>query len=218
MPQLIVDVLPYAVGVFASPLPVIVAIVMLFTPRPLATTVTYVLTWVSGLTIVTAVLTLLAGRLEGQQGGGVWGTWVRIVLGLLLVTIALRTWLNRGSSEPPAWLATLMDAGPSEAARYGLLMSAANPKEVLMAIGAALVLGTGDADPAAVAVALLVFVAVGAASVVTPLLVFLAGGEASRQRLTTAREWLQRNSVAVASGVLGVLGVWLLVSGLLKLG
>lgn len=218
MPQLIVDVLPYAVGVFASPLPVIVAIVMLFTPRPRVATLTYVLTWVVGLSVLTVVLTLLAGRLEGQQGGGVWGIWVRIVLGLLLVAIALRTWLKRSSSEPPAWLSTLMDAGPREAVRYGLLMSAANPKEVLMAIGAALVLGTGDADPAAVAVAFVVFVAVGAASVVAPLVVSLAGGDASRQRLITAREWLQRNSVVVASGVLGVLGVWLLVSGLLKLG
>ena len=34
MADLIIEVLPYAIGVFASPLPVIIAIVMLFTPAP----------------------------------------------------------------------------------------------------------------------------------------------------------------------------------------
>ena len=70
MPELIIEVLPYAAGVFASPLPVIIAIVMLFTPTPRPTSFTYVATWVTGLTVVTVVLSLLAGRLEGAQGGG----------------------------------------------------------------------------------------------------------------------------------------------------
>lgn len=217
MSQLILDVLPYAVGVFASPLPVIVAIVMLFTPRPLGTTLTYVLTWIAGLTAVTVLLTLVAGRLEGQQGEGDVGAWVRIGLGALLALIALRTVLGGRDSEPPAWLSTLMDSGPREAVRYGLLMSAANPKELLMAIGAAITLGASEAGTTATVGALVVFVAVGAASVLAPLVVFLAGGDSSRQRLTTAREWLQRNSVMVASGVLGVLGVWLIFGGVLKL-
>ena len=56
MADLIIEVLPYAIGVFASPLPVIIAIVMLFTPRPLPTSVTYVVTWIAGLTAVTVVL------------------------------------------------------------------------------------------------------------------------------------------------------------------
>lgn len=205
-------------GVLASPLPVIAAIVMLFTPRPRATTLTYVLTWIAGLTAVTLLLTLLAGSLSGQLGSGGWGTWVRIGLGALLVLLALRAWLRRGAKESPAWLSTLMDAGPKQAVRYGLLMSAANPKEVLMAVGAGLTLGASDAGPAAVAAAIVVFVAVGSVSVLVPLLVFLAGGESSRERLTVARQWLQDNSVAVASAVLGVLGVWLLVAGLRELG
>ena len=90
MADLIIEVLPYAIGVFASPLPVIIAIVMLFTPRPLPTSVTYVVTWIAGLTAVTVVLTLLASRLPGAQGDGGWGAWLRVALGVILIAVAVR--------------------------------------------------------------------------------------------------------------------------------
>ncbi|HRY09292.1 MAG: GAP family protein [Actinobacteria bacterium] len=217
MPELIIEVLPYAAGVFASPLPVIIAIVMLFTPTPRPTSFTYVATWVTGLTVVTVVLSLLAGRLEGAQGGGGWAAWVRIGLGVVVVAIAARTWLGRREQSTPPWLSALMDAGPREAVRYGVLMSAANPKELLMALAAALAIGASDAGTSASAVAIAVFVLVGAASVISPLVVFVVGGDATLARLEKARDWLQTNSVAVASGVLAAIGVLLVVGGLTKL-
>ncbi len=215
--DLIIEVLPFAVGVFASPLPVILAIVMLFTPRPRPTSVTYVVTWVAGLTVATVVMSLLAGSIEGDQGAGGWGAWLRVALGVLLVVVAVRMWLGRAQESTPAWLSALMDAGPREAVRYGLLMSAANPKELLMAAAAGLAVGASDAGTAAAAGAIAVFVVVGAASVAAPLVIFLAGGESTLKTLAATREWLQRNSVAVASVVLAALGVLLLVGGLTKL-
>ncbi len=216
MAELIIEVLPYAVGVFASPLPVIIAIVMLFTPRPRPTSVTYVATWVAGLTAVTVLLSLLAGQIEGMQGGGGWGAWLRVGLGVLLVAIAVRMWMGRAAQSTPPWLSALMDAGPRQAVRYGLLMSAANPKELLMAVAVALAVGSSDAGTAASAVAIVVFIVVGAASVAAPLVVFLVGGRSTLTRLKTTREWLQTNSVAVASGVLAAIGLLLVVGGLAK--
>ncbi|MBP7405537.1 MAG: GAP family protein [Candidatus Microthrix sp.] len=217
MMQLIVEVLPFAVGVFASPLPVIVSVVLLFTPRPRPTTVTYVVTWIAGLTLATVVMSVLAGRIEGQQGSGGVGAWLRIVLGLILIVIALRMWLGRAEKSTPAWLSTLMEAGPREAVRYGILMSAANPKELLMAVAVGLAIGSSDAGTGGAAVAIAVFVIVGAASVAAPLVVFLVGGQRTLKSLDATREWLQHNSVAVASAVLTAIGVLLLVGGVTKL-
>jgi Sap, sulfolipid-1-addressing protein len=215
--DLIIEVLPYAVGVFASPLPVIIAIVLLFTPRPGPTSVTYVATWVAGLTAATIVMSLLAGSIEAQQGAGGWGAWLRVGLGLVLLAVAVRMWVGRAEKSTPAWLSTLMDAGPREAVRYGVLMSAANPKELLMAAAAGLAVGASDAGTAAAVGAIAVFVVVGAASVAAPLVVFLVGGRSTLKTLAATREWLQRNSVAVASAVLAALGVLLLVGGLTRL-
>ena len=214
---MIIELLPFAVGVFASPLPVIVGIVLLFTPRPRPTSVTYVVTWIAGLTLATVVMSLLAGSIEGQQGDGRWGAWLKVALGLILIAFAVRMWLGRADKSTPAWLSGLMDAGPREAVRYGVLMSAANPKELLMAGAAGLVIGASDAGTAATAGAIAVFVAVGAASVAAPLVVFLLGGQSTLKTLTTWREWLQVNSVVVAAVVLAAIGMLLLVSGVTKL-
>lgn len=214
--DLIGEVLPFAVGVFASPLPVIVAILLLFTPRPRITSLVYIAAWIGGVAAVTAVLALLAGAFEGQGYPPQWVTWIRVLLGALLVAAAVRQWLARATKAPPAWLDALMDAGPAQAARYGLLMSAANPKELLMALPAGLAIGSSGVGVAGAVVAIAVFVLVGGLSVIAPLAVFVLGGDRSLDRLGTARTFLQRHNAAVTAVVLAVLGLWLLVGGLVK--
>lgn len=213
---LIMEILPFAIGVFASPLPVIMAVVFLFTPRPRPTSVTYVVTWVLGVTAATVVFALLAGLIDDQEQTRGWAAWLRVALGAVLVLMAVKMWSGRDAQSTPRWLAAIMDAGPREAVRFGVLMSAANPKELLMALAAGLAVGTSDVGIAGSAGAIVVFVGVGAASVVAPLVVFLVGGDSTLERLSTAREWLQRNNAAVAAVVLALIGLFLLVGGLAK--
>jgi threonine/homoserine/homoserine lactone efflux protein len=217
MAEAIVEILPFALGVFASPLPVILAILLLFSAHPRATSASYVVTWVAGLTLLTVAFTLLAGVLDAGRGTPAWVTWVRIGLGALLLLAGVRQWLARAAKAAPPWLAMVMDADPRRAVRFGLLMSVANPKEILMAAAAGLTLGATAAGAAATTVALLVFVVVGAASVVAPLLVFLIGGRSALDALARAREWLQRNNAAVTAAVLVALGAWLVLGGIAKL-
>lgn len=216
MAALIIEILPFAIGVFASPLPVIIAVVFLFSSRPRPTSTTYVVTWMLGLTAATVIFALLAGLIEDQDQPRGWVPWVRVALGVVLVLMALKVWAGRRTDTAPRWLSTIMDAGPREALRFGVLMSAANPKELLMALAAGLAVGTSDVGVAGSVGAIAVFVIVGATSVVAPLLVFLVGGDGTLERLATARQWLQRNNAAVAAVVLGLIGLFLLVGGLLK--
>ncbi len=217
MPELILEILPFAIGVFASPLPVIIAIVMLFTPEPRGTSVLYVATWVMGLTVVTVAFTLFAEALGLGADSPAWAPWLRIGLGLALLALAVKMWLGRSSGSTPEWLEGLLQAGPREAFRFGILMSAANPKELVMALAAGLAIGTSGAGLTTSAVALVVFIVVGAASVAGPLVVFLVGGDGTLNALTKARDWLQRNNTIVAAAVLGLLSVWLIGGGILKL-
>lgn len=216
MPSVIVEILPYALGVFASPLPVIVGVILLFTPRPRPTSVTYVATWVAGVTLAAVVFTLLAGYIGDHDQDAAWAPWLRVVLGLLLLAMGVKLWRGRAAEESPRWLDAVLEAGPREAVRLGVLMSAANPKELVMALGAGVVIGSSEVGAGTAVAALVVFVFVGALSVVAPLAVFLVGGDGTLERLGVAREWLQRNNAVVASIVLVALGVWLLVGGLLK--
>jgi hypothetical protein len=54
------DVLPLAVGVAISPMPILVVILMLLTPRAKATASAYLVGWVLGLVLVSALAALLA--------------------------------------------------------------------------------------------------------------------------------------------------------------
>lgn len=214
MAELITDVLPFAVGVFASPVPVIVAILMLFTPRPRPTSLAYVGTWLLGVAVATGVFALLAGLIEANEQPRAWAAWLRLVLGLLLLVAAVRKWLDRASTSVPGWMSAILDAGPREAVRLGLLMSVANPKELLMAGAAGLAVGSAQAGPAAATVAIVVFVLVGGLSMIAPLAVSVVGGDAAARPLATARGWLERNNAAVTAVVLAALGLFLLVKGL----
>lgn len=214
MAELITDVLPFAVGVFASPVPVIVAILMLFTPRPRPTSLAYVGTWLLGVAVATGVFALLAGLIEANEQPRAWAAWLRLVLGLLLLVAAVRKWLDRTSTSVPGWMSAILDAGPREAVRLGLLMSVANPKELLMAGAAGLAVGSAQAGPAAATVAIVVFVLVGGLSMIAPLAVSVVGGDAAARPLATARGWLERNNAAVTAVVLAALGLFLLVKGL----
>lgn len=217
MTELIAAILPFAFGVFASPLPVIVGILMLFSDRPRSTSGVYVATWLAGLTAVTVMFTVLAGFIEAGTHPPDWVVWLRVIVGLALIVAAVRQWLARASKATPAWLSMVMSSGPKEAIRYGVLMSAANPKELLMALPAGLAVGSSGVGLGAAAVAIAVFVLVGGLSVILPLLVFVLGGQHSLDRLETARDVLKRHNAAVTAIVLAVLGVWLLVGGILKL-
>lgn len=214
---MILDVLPFAAGVFASPLPVILGIVLLFTPDPRRTSMVYVVTWLTGLFVVLAFFSVIAGAVADETATRTWVTWIRIILGVGLLVMAIKSWLNRGTKEMPAWLAGLMQAGPKEAFRYGILMSAANPKELLMAVAAGAAIGTSGEGTAAGLAAILVVVVIGGLSVIAPLLVFLLGGDAALERLKVARGWLEANNAVVTAVVLFALGLWLVLGGVSKL-
>jgi threonine/homoserine/homoserine lactone efflux protein len=111
----------------------------------------------------------------------------------------------------------VMDADPRRAVRFALLMSVANPKEILMALGAGLTLGAAQVSAAATGLALVVFVAVGALSVVGPLAVFIAGGPGALEPLARTRAWLELHNAAVTAVVFVGLGLWLGLGGLAKL-
>lgn len=213
---MIIDVMPYAIGVFASPLPVIIAIVMLFTDRPKVISAVYIGTWTVGVLLATVIFIFLARFFEQSEDPRGWVPWLRVVLGLLLLFMAFKAWRGR-NDPPPAWLSSVMQADTRQAFRLGVLLSIANPKELVMALAAGVAIGTSGVGVGAAAVATLVFLAVGAASVILPFVIFIAGGQRALRSLESARGWLQENSVVVAAVVLAFLGLFLILGGLAKL-
>ena len=218
MGDLLGTVLPLALVVGLSPLPITPAILLLMTPRARGNGPAYLVAFVVALTALVLVAVGLGGLSDpepaDEQGIG----WIQVVTGAVFLVMAVFKWVRRPRAgdvkEPPAWMAALGTYTPRQSARLGALLAAANPKILVMALaaGAEIALLAEGASTTAAGVAL--FVVVGSIGVALPVLGHAVLGERANASLERGRLWLERNATALSVGVLVLLGVLLLLDGL----
>lgn len=212
--ELIVDVLPMALGIALSPFPVIPAIMLLLTPRAVPVSSAFVGGWLVGVALATTVFVVLASMVELADDRPGWVAWVRVGIGVALVGLGVRQWLTRHArTKTPAWMASLESATPGSTAKLALLLSAANPKILLFAAAAGVTIGSAKLGGAAATAVVVVFAMVASVSVALPLASYLVAGERVLGPLRRARDWLQANNSAVMAVVITVIGALVLLKG-----
>ena len=143
MGEAIGQILPLAVGVAISPVPIIAVILMLVTPRARVNGPAFVLGWIVGLALVGVVVLALASPADASDGGkpATWVDVLKLVLGVLLVLVALRQWRGRPhdaeQGATPKWMGAIEGFTPPKSVGAGAVLSAANPKNLLLAVAAA---------------------------------------------------------------------------------
>jgi threonine/homoserine/homoserine lactone efflux protein len=186
MGDMIGQMLPSAVGVAISPFPIVAVVLMLVTAHGRVNGLAFILGWVIGLAIVGAVLLSVASGVDSSEPGEpATGVSVAVlVLGLLLLLVALKRWRGRphegDEAKTPKWMEALDKFSPIKAAGAGVVLSALNPKNLLLAVaGAAAIARTGISTGQQV-VAYVVFVLIATIGVGAPVLIYLAMGDRSR--------------------------------------
>lgn len=213
------EVLPFAVGVAISPIPLIAVILMLFTPRAKANGLAFLVGWVVGLSVLAAVVYLVADAANASSDSTASDSTstVKVVVGVLLLVGAFRRWRARprAGEAPtmPRWMAEVDHFTPGRAAGLGVLLGAVNPKNLALTLGAAAGLAqlgesTGDAVAGLVA-----FVVVASSGTAACVAYRVLGGERSRAHLDDAKAWLTVHSDAVMAVLFLVFGVVLLAQG-----
>ena len=190
MGEAIGQVLPLAIGVALSPVPIIAVVLMLGTPKASSNGPAFVLGWIVGLSLVGAIILLVSSGADASDEGAPadWVGWLKLVLGILLLAVAMRTWHRRprGSeqAELPKWMQSIDRFTPGRATAIGVALSAINPKNLLLTVGAAAAIaqtGIGSGDQA---VALAVFVVIATLGPGLPVGMYFAharaGDEAPR--------------------------------------
>jgi threonine/homoserine/homoserine lactone efflux protein len=206
------DILGLAAGVAVSPLPIVAMILVLATPRGRANGLLFGLGWVLGLAVLGAVVLALAGPADASDGGepAAWTGWLKLLLGVLLLLLAAKQWRGRPApgSEPemPKWMASIDRLKPGGALGLGALLSAVNPKNGGLTIAAAATIaGTGLAGGEQ-AVVLAVFVLIGSAGVLAPLVVYLVAGEGAARTLDSWKAWASTHNAALMAVLFLVFG------------
>ena len=214
------EILPLALGVAISPIPIIAAILMLLSPKATGTSVGFLVGWVLGIVVAVVVFTLLSSLIPASDPDAakpVAGV-IKIVLGLALLFLALRQWRGRPAAGAPAALPKWMSAIDSMTAVRGLLLgfvlSAVNPKNLLMGVAAGVAIGASGLDTGGVIVVTVVFVVIAASSVAVPVVAYLVAGARLQTPLERLRGWLEHNNATVMSILLLVIGVVVIGKGL----
>jgi threonine/homoserine/homoserine lactone efflux protein len=88
----------------------------------------------------------------------------------------------------------------------GFILSAVNPKNLLMAVSAGLAIGSASLDVGRSAVVIVVFVVVACCTVALPVLAYLVAADRMRGPLDRLREWLSQNNAVIMAVLLVVIG------------
>ncbi|MDD7918854.1 GAP family protein [Actinomycetospora callitridis] len=212
-------VLPLALGVALSPIPIIAVVLMLATPRGGVNGSSFLLGWLVGLSVVGTLVLVLSGGSDGSDGSGP-ATWVGVVsllLGVALIVLAGLQWRRRprgGTVALPGWMASIDRFGPVKSAGLGLALSAANPKNLLITVGAAAAIAQAGVSAGGQAVALGLFVLLGTLGPGVPLAIYLGLGARSQRILERLRGWMAAHNTAIMCVLLVVIGLKLLGDGI----
>ena len=212
--------MPLAVGVAISPIPIIAVILMLFSGRARQNSLAFLFGWIVGIVGAMAILITVASTQDLATGGQPSDTssWIKLILGLLLIVAAGGQWRKRpepgDEAKMPGWMSKIDSLKPVAALVLGVLLSAVNPKNLLLIAAGAVVIAQADLGSTDTAIAVGIFTLIGACTVAIPILSYLFLGAKAQPTLDGAKAWLSAHNSAVMAVLLLVIGLTLFGKGL----
>lgn len=138
------QMLPSAVGIAISPMPMIAVILMLATPKGRTNGLAFAAGWTVSLAVAATVLVLLgtgADAADVDGGPAAWTSWLKLALGVLFILLAFKQFRGRpreGHPTPiPKWMAAIDRFTPGKAVGLAALLAVANPKNLVLLLGGA---------------------------------------------------------------------------------
>ena len=130
------DILPLAIGVAISPVPIIAVILMLFGPNARTTGPAFALGWVLALVGVGVIVLTVAdtGDVSSEQAPSDAVYAIKLLVGLLFLVLAVRQWRSRPKegeeAEMPGWMSAIDEFTPVRSFGLAVLLAGVNPKNL----------------------------------------------------------------------------------------
>jgi threonine/homoserine/homoserine lactone efflux protein len=205
--------LPLAIAMAISPIPIIAMVLMLTARHGRVNGPAFLLGWLGALAVLGAIVLCIAGPAGADSSGSpaTWVSWLKIVLGVLLLALAVKQFRGRPSAGDtaamPKWMASVDTIKPPVAVGLGAAMAVVNPKNLLMAVGGATSIAqTGISGPEQ-AVAYAVFALIGTVGVGIPVVIYFALGDRSAKILGDIKDWMGRNNAVIMAVLCLLIGV-----------
>ena len=221
MRDVVLHMLPFAVGIAISPVPIITVILMLFTPRPKSNGAGFLLGWFMGIGLPALVVFMLDRMIN--QGNDASppsriASTLRIAFGFLLILVATWNWVKRNKpddeNKKPLLMKVVDSITPWKAILLGFLFAdVTNPKNLALTVAGCLAIAGGHLTALGNIFSLTLFTGMASLGVAIPVLLFMSGGEKAKQTVEQWRQWLMKHKKGVMAVLFFVFGVALLVRG-----
>ena len=221
MGEVVGQILPLAVGVALSVVPIIAVILMLFTERAKTNSIAFLGGWLVGLVVAGGIGLAIADASgaetdSGQASDG--AGFVKAVLGLGLLYLAYRNWQKRPkegeTAEMPGWMASIDQFSAPKSFGLAALLSGVNPKNLALTLAAATTIASADLTSGEQVGVLAVFILLASLTVAAPVVTYLVVGHKADDALNSMKTWLIANNDAVMAVVFLVFGFKLLGDGI----
>lgn len=210
--------LPIAVAVAFSSVPLTVTILILLSPNRRKAALPFLVGWIIG---VAAVITLSAAAAAAlsqplRRGRDTTIAVLEIVIGAALAVLAviyLRRRSRANSTGLPHWLAAVDSFGPFVCFAIAVVLSF-RPKGLLLGIAGGLALNAAKIKADTAVLLIIIYTAIATSTVVVPIVASLVAPQRMEPKLVSARDWLAANGRILTSLVMFLIGVVILGSGL----
>jgi threonine/homoserine/homoserine lactone efflux protein len=210
------DILPLAIAVAISPVPIIAVVLMLATPRGRTNGLAFSLGWVAGLAIVSAVVLVVESGGSTTDSGepSTGSSAVKLAIGALFLFFAVRQWRGRPApgeeAAMPKWMQTIDEFTAGKSLGLGAVLSGVNPKNLGITIAAALAVAQAGLSTGQEAATMVVYVALASLTILGPVVLYLALGERARSFLDGLKTWMTAHNAAIMAVLFVVIGVKLI--------
>jgi threonine/homoserine/homoserine lactone efflux protein len=218
--QAIGNVLALAIAAAISPFPIIGVVLMLVTPRGRINGPIYIAGWLGGLTVLGTVGLTVASAAGASDHGSPSATAnvVQILLGVALLIFAARQWRKRpkpgAESTMPKWMSAVEDFSPTKAATTGFVLSAVNPKNLILTLAAANTIAATNLPGTEQVIAFIVYALIATTGVAVPVVIYFTLGDRSKPVLENVKTWLAHNNATIMAVIFLVIGAKVLGQGI----
>ncbi len=209
-------ILVLGLGIAISPVPIIVVILILFSEKAKTNGVAFLTGWVAGLLIVGLLVSALITAGNALSGSIVSTSsyTIKVLIGVGFLLMALKNWRSRPEEgeepEPPKWIARLDNVRPSESVGLGVMNTSMNPKNLSLALAAALTFTEIGLSGTSAWLTPALFIIIASSTVAIPILYYIVAGDRAEKRLIEWKAWLTANYSIILSMLFLVLGLQLL--------
>jgi hypothetical protein len=213
--------LPIAVAVALSSVPLTVTILILLSPNRGRAALPFLVGWVIGVAAVIILSAAGAAALAKplRRGPDMAVVVLEIVIGAALMVLAaiyLRRRSPAGGTGLPRWLAAVDSFGPVVCFAIAVVLSL-RPKGLLLGIAGGLALSAASLKADDAILLIIIYTAIATSTVVVPIIASLIAPQRMEPKLISARDWLIVNGRIVTSVMMFMIGVVILGYGLTQL-